>query len=180
MEQFPERNEHKQMERPILTLDLSNNDGDIVAVILYARALLEGDELEAFRQEIQATDTTIAWGGKPYEDVLATVDAHVELIDLSNTFPQYGREGKIVAAVARLNEQVLALSTNTPCCIDGMYPSFEDPNCSPERYIVALKDEVEHTEHEINQCDDSQREDLERYKAMLLECVVSLQRYGVT
>ncbi len=75
------------IERPILTLDLSGPDGNVFMVIGHARALLGGEELDKFNDEVRAA---IAPGaGKKYKDVLAIINTYVRLVDSSGLYPEY-------------------------------------------------------------------------------------------
>lgn len=123
MEQVPQSNEpneqqQPQPERPVLFIDLNSTQHNPLSLMLRTRELLGDDEWEAFGQEIQEADTPGA--NKDYHYLLAIIDSHVELVDISETHPVYGDtervaqatqryQQRVIAAVDRLNEQLMTL-----------------------------------------------------------------------
>ena len=192
MEQFPQDNqEHEQLhglERPILSLDLAGEQGNVFAVIGHALEVMSPEEQKQFKQEIQ--EATAPGAGKKYEDILEIVSTHVELIDISETHPVYGNPERVrdateryqrhvIAAVDKLNAQMQTLPETTSVQIDGVYPEFDDPDYSPGRYMVLLNFEIGRVEADIAQSSIEEREALERYRVTLRECRSALRRAGV-
>ncbi len=176
MEQIPQGNEHHEHERPVLSIDLAISAGNEHAVISYAWSLLAVDEKERFRQDVQAVTTPGA--GMSYEDVLATVNTYVELVDVSNTHPKYGIEQRIFSAVDSLNERINSLPDTLPVHADGIYPEFDDPEYGPERYLALILNEADRVEKSIEQSDAGIRESLVAYRSMLLDCIAAFHRLG--
>lgn len=196
MEHTSMGNEHDEQfelppERPMLSLDLAGEQGNVFAVIGHAREVLQvvsPEEQETFRQEITAA--TAFGAGKKYDDILAIVDTHVELVDVSETHPIYGRpehvaqateryQQRVIAAIDHLNEQIMTLSETVPCGIDGLYPEFDDPDYSPARYMDVLNAEIGSTEGAIEHAHGEQWEAFETYRTMLRECRSALRQAGV-
>lgn len=192
MEQFPGNNRaHEQsheLARPVLSLDLAGEQGNIFVVIGYARQLLPPDEQELLRQELQTA--TAPGAGKKYDDILKIVHTHVELVDISETHAVYGNpehvqdateryQRHIIAAVDKLNTQIQTLPETTSVQIDGVYPEFDSPDYSPGRYMVLLNFEIGNVEAAIEQRGVKEREALERYRVMLRECRSALRQAGV-
>lgn len=173
--------------RPRLVIDLQGTNGNIYMVIAKARQLVPSDQLDTF---INATlDAQRPGANKIYEDMLAIINSHVELVDSSGTYPAYadkataGRhmnEAAIIAAVDRFNAQLRTLPDWVPCSIDGLYPEFDYPDHSPEIYLALVEDEVRTVKARIDQADESQREPLQQLLTMLVECSIDVQLAGVT
>lgn len=187
MEQLPQTQE-LYPQRPILSLNLAGEQGNVFAVLGYARQMIPQEDQDGFRDEIQAA--TAPGAGKKYDDILAIVDSHAELVDTSQTHPIYGNpehvqdateryQRYVTGAVERLNEQILTLPETVPCGIDGVYPEFDEEDYSPAAYMVVLNFEIGSTESAIEHASEEQREDLEKYRLMLRECRTSLRRTGV-
>ena len=178
MEQFPGDSEPYEPEWPRLDIDLSGGpDGDILHIIDSVAELLQGTELEDFKKIIG--DATAPGGGSRYEDILAIVNSYTDLTDTSGRYPQYGRTGKITAAVKQLHEQLLALPDTLPCSLEGLYPEFGNSDCGPEMYLVLLREEIRGVEEAIERSDERQRQPLESFRVMLLECAAAFRRAGV-
>lgn len=182
MEQFPQDNNPNELpppqpERPVLRADLSENQSDLAPLIATAQELLRGDALEVFQQEIHEVGTPVA--EKDQRDLLEVMNEHVELVDISNSYPQYAWKEKITAAVQWLNKQIETLPQNMPCSIDGLYPDFDDPNTGPEVYLNVLWSEVAQTEQLMGQDDGRQQETLEYYHDLLMTTIVKFWRYGL-
>lgn len=103
----------------------------------------------------------------------------MELVDTSNTYPQYARQGKITDAVEWLNEQIQTLPQSVQCGIDGLYPDFDDPAIGPEMYLNVLWSEVAQAEQFIDQHDGDQRAHLEHYRDLLMTTIVKFLRCGL-
>lgn len=182
MEQAPQGNEHTEHqqpepERPLLSLDLAGEQGNVYAVIVHARHALPLEAQELFRQEIQAATAPDA--RKTYEDILGIVNTHVDLVDTSNTYPQYAWQGKVTDAVAWLNEQIAVLPESVPCGINGLYPDFDNSDTSPQAYLDVLWHEMAQTEQLLSQHDGDQREHLEHYRNLLMTTIARFFRYGL-
>jgi len=188
MENLPQNQEAQYPDRPILSLDLAGEDGNVFMLVGRAQQVVPEEEREAFRQEIRAA--TAPGAGKKYDDILAIVDSHVELVDVSETHPMYGEPGRVqdvteryqryvTGAVERLNEQIMTLPETVPCGIDGLYPEFDEPDHSPEAYLAVLNSEIGSTEDKIEHASEEEREGLEQYRTMLRECRRALRRTGV-
>jgi hypothetical protein len=188
MEQLPQDNEMQRPQRPMLSLDLDSEQGNVFAVIGHALEVVPPEEQEQFKQEIQAV--TALGAGSTYENVLALVDMYVELIDISETHLVYGNPAHVrdateryqryvMSAVERLNDQMVTLPETTPVQIDGMYPEFNDPDYAPEAYMVVLNVEIGRVEADIDQSSVEEREALELYRGMLRECRDALRQAGV-
>lgn len=190
MENLPQDNQHEQLEmqHPLLSLDLSGEQGNVFAVIGHAQQVVPADEQETFRQEIQAA--TAPGAGKKYDDILEIVNSHVELVDTSYSHPVYGNpehvqdtteryQRHVIGAVERLNDQMHTVPETTSIQIDGVYPEFDDEDYSPDKYMVVLNFEIGRVEGDIEHAVGAEREALEQYRAMLRECRSSLRRAGV-
>ena len=90
MERFPQSNEPNEQgtEKQILSFDAKGETGNVFSIIGNARALLEGEQREAFMDAIN--EATKPNAGKNYEDILAIVNEHVRLVDTSGHYPAYG------------------------------------------------------------------------------------------
>jgi hypothetical protein len=190
MEQSPTNNEQDgpAQFKPILAFDAVGETGNVFSIISRTIGLLEGEEREQFQAEI--AQATAPGAGKQYDDILAIVDSHVELLDASGTHPVYGNTERvdaitqrhqqyITAAVDKLNAQILTLPDSMPVHIDGVYPEFDDPAYSPLRYVAMLYDEMARVNRELAQSDEAQREAWRQYEAMLSECERTLRRAGL-
>lgn len=176
MEQFPERHESIEPERPLLILDLSNSRGDVQAAISSARCLLAGEHLDNFDRIID--EATVPGTGKRDEDVFAVINSYFILWDISGTYPGYSREGHIMAAIERLNEQLQMLPGAISYLLEGLYPDCES-DVGPQMYLALLNDELAGVEAAVEQCNENQRGSFEQYKEALLECVHAFHLYGV-
>lgn len=174
MERSPQNNEQ---ERPRLDIDLQGPDGNVFMLFIRARAQLEGDALKAFNREVW--DATQAGSGKKYGDILAIVDSYMELMDTSGLYPAYTLEGKVTAAVGRLQEQVATLPPSVDAGVDGLWPEFGNSDTGMFAYSVLIHNEITRIQDEIANGDQSQREGYERYLAMLQECDAVFRRIGI-
>lgn len=86
MERFPNSDE-KSHEWPKLEVDLTTWDGHWFNLVTAAQARLEGEALQHFNREIGE----LLWrgDGATLNDLLATINAHMDLIDTSGAFSEY-------------------------------------------------------------------------------------------
>src|SRR6266487_3021821 len=178
MEGLPQHNEQgSEVERPMLDIDLSGPDGNIFPVVSMARQVLTDEARKQFNQAVW--EATEVGSGTTYTGLLALVNASADLLDTSNTYPQYGPEAHITAAIDRLNERVQVLPPHLSCDIAGIYPEFDEPEMGPDKYGMLLSEEIERVEGELGQCSQDDRNDLLELRAHLVACAASLQRAGV-
>lgn len=176
MEQLPQNNETEQA-RPRLDIDLRGPEGNVFILFIRARAELEGEALINFNREIW--DATQHGSGKTYSDILGIVNSYMELTDTSGLYPAYTIEGKVTAAVGRLQEQVATLPPSVEAGINGLWPDFDNADTGSFAYTAVLGSEITRVQNEIVDSDESQREAYERYLAMLQECAAAFRRIGI-
>ncbi|MDQ2906223.1 MAG: hypothetical protein M3Y81_22105 [Chloroflexota bacterium] len=176
MEKFPQGSEQYEQERPRLDIDLSGPDGNVFMVMGMARRTLDGDTLKAFNQAIW--EATQVGSGKTYNDILALVNSYTDLLDTSNSYPQYGPEAHITAAIDRLNGRMQTLPHDI-CEIGGIYPEFDNPDLGPDKYGMLLTEEIERVEYELGRCSEEEQDGLLELRAHLMACTASLWRAGV-
>lgn len=174
--QVPERTEKSQPERPTLLIDLSINH-NAFDMIQRMHMQLGGKALEACQRAIDEANIPVENEG--CDKLLSIIDAHVELIDTSNTYQQYAWQGKITDAVQWLNEQIKALPESVPCSIDGLYPNFDDPDTGPDVYLNVLWHEVAQTEQFMSEREGSERDFLGQYRNLLITTIAKFFRYGL-
>lgn len=174
--------EGKPMEKPQLSIEFHGPNGNVFMRITLAVGLLEGEQLEKFQAAIQ--QATAPGAHASYEEVLSIINMYIDLVDASILRDNYVDEetqrrmdeAAIIAAVDKLNEQLETLPLAVPCGIQGLYPNFEEPDCGPQMYLSVLMDEIEQVDKELL---EHSTEDLQRFRSMLLECSIALQRAGV-
>lgn len=167
--------------RPPLKINLSGEEGNVFVVIGAARAMLTGQLLEHFNTDIGRA--TLVEVGTTYTDVLAIVHRYVELVDTSGLYPEYSKprdEHAIIIAVIHLNEQLQKLPDGFYCSLEGLYPTFDDPDTGPEIYLSFVTREIVMVEEKMARYKDiSPPEPLQRLLAMLEECATALRNAGV-
>jgi hypothetical protein len=177
MERSPQGNESDEQVRPRLDIDLQGPEGNVFILFIRAREQLEGDALKSFNKEIW--DVTQIGSGKKYDDILAIVNSYMELTDTSGLYPAYTIEGKVTAAVGRLQEQVATLPPSVNAGVEGLWPDFDSPDTGSFAYMAVLDDEITRVQDEIVNGDESQREAYQQYLAMLQECTATFRRTGL-
>ena len=87
MERSPQNNEQKPPQRPTLAVDLTTCDGHWFNLVCAAQTRLEGAALQAFNREIGE----LLWrgNGTTYNDLFRTINAHLDLVDISGAFEAY-------------------------------------------------------------------------------------------
>lgn len=167
--------------RPPLKINLAGEEGNIFVVIGAARVFLSGEPLEQFNREIG--NATLVETGTTYQDVLAIVNRYVELIDTSGLFPEYSRprdEHAITIAVIHLNEELRKLPDEFYCPLEGLYPTFDEPDTGPEIYLAFVTREIVVVEERMAQYRQVEPpEPLKRLLGLLKECATSLRNAGV-
>lgn len=95
MEQFHQGNEQNEPEKQILRLNLDREKPfeTTVKVVSSASVLLEGEELQDFKNRLEWAWTTKPESGKGYgdiyDDILAITNSYIRLVDTSGTHPDY-------------------------------------------------------------------------------------------
>lgn len=86
MERFPE-SDAEHHEWPKLEVDLTTWDGHWFNLVTAAQERLEGEALKHFNREIGE----LLWrsNNSTLNDLLATINAHMDLIDTSGAFTEY-------------------------------------------------------------------------------------------
>lgn len=89
MEKFPESDENKH-EWPKLEVDLTTWDGHWFNLVAAAQERLEGDKLKDFNREVGE----LLWqnNAATLNDLLATINAHMDLVDTSGAFEAYAQQ----------------------------------------------------------------------------------------
>src|SRR5579859_4793392 len=157
------------MQHPVVAIDLETIDRNAFLVIGYAAQKLIGDELTAFYEEVLPAIPPTS--GNSYEDILAIVNRHVCLVDISGTYPAYTiDEAVTMSVIRRMHEQLRALPSVITCLVEDLYPDTGSA-CGLANYLTLIEQEIARVEDQIDH-----GEPYQVLLAILQECLTTLEQ----